>query len=87
MDTWSCPVGWPSQGLKAVASGGGGAGGVVGGGGASHVGGSHSTGGVVAVCRSNAGDVMAVSRSLGWKGGVTDGVFPFTGVCPFLEAV
>ena len=64
MDSWSCSVGWPVQGLAAAtaaASGGGGANMSGGGAGANHT--RFSAGDVVAVCRSNAGDVLAVRGS------------------------
>lgn len=57
MDTWSCREGWPAQGL--VNGGGGGRGGE-GGGGGSSVDGGGTGAGIVAVCRSNAEDVIAV---------------------------
>ncbi|CAM9489991.1 unnamed protein product, partial [Ectocarpus fasciculatus] len=50
MDSWSCPEGWPAQGLRGNRIGGGGADGVRG---------EDAGAGVTAVCRSKAEDVMA----------------------------
>lgn len=74
MASWSCPAGWATEGLAGGIGGGRGArggGGWMGGG----IGSGDSRGyvdlsnpsgvggGVVAVCRSNAGDVLAVSSA------------------------
>lgn len=53
MASWSCPVGWPAQGLARTSEADAG--------GVSGSGSGGAAGGIMAVCRSNRGDVLAVS--------------------------